>query len=35
MNNYWTTTSTGLTGYWVTSSSFGKHSVNYIIKKKK
>ncbi len=35
MNNYWTTTSTGLSGSWTTSTSHGKYLVNYIIKNKK
>ena len=34
MNNYWTTSSTGYTSNWVTTTSFGKTSVKYTIKKK-
>ena len=33
MNNYWNTTSTGYNAQWVTSTSFGKTNVKYIIKK--
>ena len=35
MEKYWTTTSTGFIGGWLTTTSWGKIPVNYIIKKKK